>query len=200
MSSAPDASTGPDEPSLFPVPGSWFEVGFYAVMLVWLAYLLYETLGYEAFEDYLFPYILGVPLAVLIIVHLVTVRAPWILDAILPGDETDVEPSELQAMVEDSAVEDRTRPRAERERYEVYMLVWVTLLAAMMYFVGMGWTIVFYTFGLTWFLTRDVKQSLLVTAVVIVFIYVLFMEILRMIVWPGVLGIPDPLQFVERLL
>jgi hypothetical protein len=188
------------EEGLFPVDGKWFEIGFYVVLLGWLLYLLLETSSYDDFEDYFFPFLLGVPLAFAILVHLATLRYPWIVERLLPDEEQSAVQAEMEERVEELDLDaGPARSAAERDRWEIYMIVWVALLAAMMYYVGMGWTIVVYTLALTYFLTRDVKKSVLVTLVVIVFIWVLFLQLLEMIIWRGTLGLPDPLVYISRL-
>lgn len=202
MSQEAETSSETAEGHLFPVPSQWLEIGFYLFLLVWLAYLLNETLDYTQFEDYFFPLVLGVPLVILLVFHLVTLRYPGIVERIHPEAGESEAQSEIQSRVEEIEVEEEEAARtpAERERWEIYMIAWVIVLPLMMYYVGMGWTIVVYTFGFTVFLTRDLRQSLVVTGVVIVFIYVLFLRLLEMIIWRGVWDLPDPLSYLDALL
>ena len=200
MTVSDDPGTAAEEAGLFPVDGKWFEIAFYAVLLGWLLYLLAETSTYDDFEDFFFPFLLGVPLAFAIVVHLVTLRYPWIVERLLPESEQSAVEADMEQRVEELDLEEGpARTPSERDKWEIYMIVWVALLGAMMYYVGMGWTIVVYTLVFTYFLTRDVKKSIFVTLVVIVFIWVLFLQLLEMIIWRGTLGLPDPLVYVSRL-
>jgi hypothetical protein len=188
------------EEGLFSVNPKWFKVGFYLFILLWLAYLLVETLSYSKFEDLLFPYIIGLPVGLLILIQLFIVQYPDLVDRVTPerrgatpGDE------ELQHRIETATESAGSRPKAEKERYELVMMAWVTVLPFMMYYVGMGWTLIVYVFAFTWYFVRDVKLAALVTTVVTAFVYVLFIHFLSMIIWTGELGIPDPLRYLDLL-
>lgn len=189
------------EEGLFPIDGKWFKVSFYVFLLLWLGYLLVETQSYREFEDLLFPYIIGIPVGLLILLQLFIVQYPDLVDRITPERRgAPAEGGELQQRFETVAASGQGRPKAEKERYELVMMAWVIVLPFMMYYVGMGWTLLLYVFSFTWYFVRDVRLAATVTAVVTVFVYVLFIHFLGMIIWTGELGIVDPLRYVDLMI
>ena len=200
--SQPTASgdDAPAEEGLFPVDGKWFTVGFYVFLLLWLAYLLWETQSYREFEDLLFPYIIGIPVGLLILLQLFIVQYPDAVDRLTPNHQAArAEGGELAQRFE-AAASGSTRPKAEKERYELVMMAWIIVLPFMMYYVGMGWTLLVYVFSFTWYFVRDVKLAATVTVVVTAFVYVLFIHFLGMIIWTGEIGIVDPLRYLDLML
>lgn len=203
MSPAPEAAGGgADEAGLFAVDPKWFQVAFYGFLLAWLVYLLFETLSYTKFEDLFFPYVIGIPIGLLILIQLFTIRFPAVVDRLTPAapEAATASESELQRRFEEAQETRSRRSKAEKEKVELVMIAWVTILPFMMFYVGMGWTLILYVFGFTWYFVRDLKRAGLVTLIVVVFVYVLFINILEMIIWRGVFDLPDPLAFVSSLL
>jgi hypothetical protein len=180
---------------LVPIDSKWFKMGFYLFLFGWLAYLLFETSSYSNRQDWLFPVIIGAPLVLLTLIKLLTIQYEGIVGRVLPDSATSGEDDMFEAVQEVGA----RNSKAEKEKYEIVMIGWVILLPFMMFFVGMGWTLIIYTFGFTWYFTRSVRTSALVTVVVIVFVWVLFIEILSLIVWDGALGLPAPLKTLANL-
>lgn len=183
------------EEGLVPIDGKWFKMGFYLFLFGWLAYLLVETSSYSNRQDWLFPVIIGAPLVLLTAAKLLTIQYEGIVERVLPDSDTSGEDDMFEAVQEVGA----RNSKAEKEKYELVMIGWVILLPFMMFFVGMGWTLIIYTFGFTWYFTRSVRTSALVTVIVIVFVWVLFIEILSLIVWDGALGLPAPLKALANL-
>lgn len=188
-----DTTATDDDEGLFPVEAKWFTVGFYLFLLIWLGYLLWEALGYTSRQDYTFPLVIGFPLAVVTIAKLITVVYPQIVDWIMPEESGE---SEMFEGVEGTGSRES---KSEREKYELYMIGWIILLPFMMYILGMGWTMLLYTFGFTWFFTRDLRTSATVTVVVTIFVWILFIEILSLIIWDGLLGLPEPLEIIAGI-
>lgn len=184
----------PKEAGLFPVASVWFSIGFYALLFVWAAYLLYETLSFSAFEDYAIPFLLLPVVLLLIALKVFILLFPEKANQLRPSDQADVT-SNIKRQVKNQSSENSTRTKAEQEKYELIMLAWVIALPFMMYVIGMGWSIILYVMGFTWYFTRDVKLAVLTTVGVTAFITLLFMYILEMIIWTGVLGLPDPLVY-----
>lgn len=189
------------EQGLFDVDPRWFKIGFYLFLLLWLGYILLETLSYRAFEDLFFPYIVGIPVALLILLQLFIVQYPDTVERITPerrgataGDD------ELQERFDTATEAGGNRTKSEKERYELVMMAWVVVLPFMMYFIGMGWTLIVYVFAFTWYFVRDLKLATLITVVVTAFVYVLFIHFLGMIIWTGELGIPDPLRYLDLMM
>lgn len=189
------------EEGLFPVEPKWFTIGFYLFLLLWVGYILSEAMTYAEFEDYLFPYIWGIPVVLLIIIRLFMMGFPEVVQRIQPGkDVADTEGTQMiEEQVKESEAHRQRSSKREQEKYELYMLAWVTILPFMMFFLGMGWTIPIYLFTFTLFFTRNIKLSAGMTLLVAVFVYILFIQILDMIVWSGILGLPDPIQYLPSL-
>lgn len=184
-------------PGLFDIDPKWFKVGFFVVLLLWLAYILWETTSYERFEDTFFPYVVGIPIAILIVIQLVVIQRPDLVDRVTPAREDAVEgDDELQQRLEEATARSG-RPKAEREKYELVMFAWVIVLPFMMFYIGMGWTLILYVFAFTWYFVRDLRTATTVTIVVVLFVYVLFIRFLDMIVWTGQFGLADPLAYLD---
>lgn len=182
------------EEGLFPVPNSWFTVAVYLMLLVWMSYIVFESLGYIRNEDWLFPLIIGAPVILMILARLLTITRPALTERITPDWGT----SDGKQMFSEGS-EASNRSKAQREKYELFMLAWVILLPFMMFGIGMGWTVILYTFGFTWFFTRSVRDAALVTGVVIVFVWILFIEILQVVIWGGLFDIPGPLRLLVQV-
>lgn len=185
-----------EESGLFPVAPVWFSVGFYALLFVWAAYLLYETLSFSAFEDYALPFLILPIVLLLIALKVFTLLFPEKADRLRPSNRADAT-SDIKRQVEKQSSENSTRTKAEREKYELVVLAWVVALPFTMYVIGMGWSIILYVMGFTWYFTRDAKLAVSTTVGVTAFVTVLFMFILDMVIWTGVLGLPDPLVYLN---
>lgn len=186
----------PEESGLFPVDPVWFSVGFYALLFVWAAYLLSKTFSFSAFEDYAVPGLLLPIVLLLIALKVFTLLFPGKADQLRPSEQADAT-DDIKRQVKDQTSENSTRTKTEQEKYELIMLAWVIALPFMMYIIGMGWTIILYVMGFTWYFTRDVKLALSTTMGVIAFVTILFMYTLNMIIWTGTLGLPDPLVYLN---
>lgn len=189
----------PAESGLFPVAPIWFSVGFYVLLFVWAAYLLYKTLSFSAFEDYAVPFLILPIVLLFIALKVFTLLFPEKADRIRPSDQADAT-SDIKRQVEKQSSENSTRTKAEQEKYEIVMLVWVVTLPFMMYVIGMGWSIILYVMGFTWYFTHDVKLAVSTTVGVTAFVTVLFMYILEMSIWTGILGLLDPLVYLNSQL
>lgn len=192
-----DATTADEEPGLFDVDPVWFKIGFYLFLLLWLGYILVETTRYTRFEDTFFPYIIGVPIVILVLLQLVVIRYPEVVDRFKPDQQPlGANEGELQQRIAE-ATDISSRPKDEKERYELVMLGWVIVLPFMMFYLGLGWTLFLYVFAFTWYFVRDLKLAILVTVIVVVFVQVLFLQFLDMIVLPGEFGLADPLVYID---
>lgn len=196
-----DATDEGYEPGLFDVDPKWFKTGFYLFLFVWLAYILWETTSYTRFEDTFFPYVVGVPIAILLITQFVIIRYPWVVDRLKPDVESVGATGEdelQQRLAEASDISQRSK--REKEKYELVMIGWIIILPFMMFYLGLGWTLFLYVFAFTWYFVRDLKTATVVTLIVVVFVQILFLQFLDMIVLPGELGLPDPLVYLDDLI
>lgn len=205
---SPTETTRPTESSddegLFPaITPEMFKLGFYLLLLLWLAYLLYRTLAFEQFEDLFFPLLLGVPLALLLLIQIVITRFPQLAERAMPESELSSadEDDGIAGRVAEATAEELGISKRQKEKYEIRMIAWVTVLPFMMYYIGMGWTLLIYVFVFTYSFVGDLKKAVGMTIGVTAFVYVLFIELLNMIIWTGTIrGIPDPLQLLSLLL
>lgn len=198
----PTTGTAEEEPGLYPVDSKWFEIGFYGFWLLWIGYILAETATFEASQDWLFPLVLGVPITGMLLLKLFVILKPDYVRRVLPESEkTDGDDGDLQRRIEEaSSPTDAGRSKRERHEIELVMIGWVLALPILMFVFGIGFAFTVYVFAFTWYFVRSVRTAALVTVVVLGFIYVLFIEILGMVLWKGILGLPDPLAFVDGLL
>jgi hypothetical protein len=192
-----DETTGQEE-GLVPIPSHWFKLGFFLFLLVWLSYLLYEATMWEGFEDYLFIYILAPIVYVLLAYRTLVLLAPERLQSLVGRLEFLDQSKQEESVGEDVEAEVDSfgrESKAEQERYALYMLVWITALPFAIFFFGMAWTLPVYIFGFVWFFTGNLRRAALVTVFAVVFIYILFIEILNLLLWTGQLGLPNPLNY-----
>lgn len=196
---ATDDELGRREEGLFAVPSHWFKLGFFLFLFVWLSYLLYEATTWQGFEDYLFVYILAPIIYVLLVYRALLLLAPERVLSL--ADELEfLDRFRAQESVGediDAEVDSHGREsKAEQEKYAIYMLLWITALPFAIFLFGMAWVLPVYIFGFVWFFTGDMKRAALVTVIAVVFIYVLFIEILNMLLWTGYLGLPNPINYL----
>jgi hypothetical protein len=182
-----------EDEGLISIDAKWFEIGFYLLFLVWLLYMIWEVTRYEAIEDFLFPIVVGVPGMILILLKIMMIMKADSIERILPDEEDD------SGMFEDSTATSNRDSKAEKEKYELLMIGWIILLPVLMYVIGMGWALILYSFGFTWFFTRNIRISVIVTIVVIVSVWILFIEVLSLIIWTGLLDITGPLEIISNL-
>lgn len=191
--------TAGQEDGLVPIPSHWFKLGFFLFLFVWLSYLLYEATMWDGFEDYLFIYILAPIVYVLLTYRALVLIAPQQLQSLIGRLEFLGQFTQQESVDNDVEAETESHGReskAEQERYALYMLLWITALPFAIFFFGMAWVLPAYIFGFVWFFTGDIKRAGLVTVFAVVFIYILFIEILNMLLWTGQFGLPNPLNYV----
>lgn len=206
MTESADESTGTreDQPSkregLFPVTPKWFTVTFYAVLLVWDGLLIFWAQDWR-YDDRFFPTLVGVLVAIIAVAQLLKTLFPDLSERLGSSDDAvadqEVAMNENKERIENATKADTGRTKSERETYELLMIAWVTALPLLMYFVGFTITLPLYVFSFTWYFLRDLKTAAIVTAAFSLFIYVLFVLLLDVQLWEGVLGIPDPIALLS---
>lgn len=201
----PNQNPPSDENGLFSIRPIWFTIGFYSFLTIWAVYLLYEAVSYTRFEDYALPYLLIPFLLILLLLKMIMAIFPGKVKQISPNksrDELVTEDESTDAIKNqvDEQMGMSSRSKAEQEKYEILMIAWVTLLPFMMYIIGMGWTVILYVFGFSWYFLRDIKIALQTTVGVTLFTTILFVNILDMLIWDGLLGLPDPFVYFNGIL
>lgn len=176
-------------------------MAFYVFLLVWLSYILYEAIRWDSFENYLFVYILSPIIVMLLVYRIVSRLSPSTVEVLerLRGrevtEETEVE-SEIGLDTEGEPGPRSERSKTEIEKYVIYMVIWTAALPVLMFFFGMAWSLPVYIFSFVWFFTGSPKKSAIVTLLLIGFVYVVFIEILNILLWEGYLGLPNPLNYL----
>lgn len=179
------------------VPPVWLKISFYLFLLLWISYIVYEASTYSRFNNYFFPMLVGFPVIILLLLNLIFVKYPGVVDRLTPQSQSGKE-ADMFADIE--GMEESTRTKIEEYRYEIAMIGWIILLPVMNYFLGMGFSTLIYTFTLTYYLTRNLRTSIAVTLGVLIFVWILFIEILGMIIWEGTIPFPDPLRIMTDLI
>jgi hypothetical protein len=182
---------------LLPVEGRWLSLLFFAGLGVWIALLIYWSLPWN-WDNKLFPIMAGSLAVVLILSVVVEYAIPDIYDRLLPDFEflEDADDEMTERMEETGTV--TTRSKAERETYELIMLGWVVALPVLIYYAGFGLVIPIYTLAFGLYFLRDVKMSILMTLLITLFIWLLFVVILNVQLWEGTLGLLDPFDYIPQ--
>lgn len=153
---------------------------FYLSVLGWTVWLLRRA-GEWGFDDRLFPYLVGVPLCILVVVKLLKLH----FEGVLPFPSINIEDG--GPIVPD---DDRTtRPRNERQRYELIMLAWVVALPVVLYYFGFVLVVPVYLFAFLWYFKRDLKLALVTSVGGSVALYGLFVILLDVPIWEGALDL-----------
>lgn len=193
-SADPEQPAPAEEAGLYPIEPRYFVIAFYLLIALWAAYLLSEAITYDRIADFFFPYLLLGLLAVLLVVKLTQLVFPEVMRSLAPTAESSAMTPANVGEVEIA------RSKRKQELYELRMVAWVVALPFIMYYFGIGWAAVVYTFGFVWYFLGDVKLAALTTVVVVAFVVALFLNVLNMVIWDGVLGLPDPLRVIDSLI
>ncbi|MFB6097313.1 MAG: tripartite tricarboxylate transporter TctB family protein [Haloferacaceae archaeon] len=190
-----EGSAGGDEPGLFDgvSPKVW-SVVFYGAALLWVLALLVLASPWN-WDNKFFPMLVGIPVILMLLLQMASDQFPGFFEQLRPEaleDDDDLS-TEFERAKESNVSE---RSKSEQQRWELYMLGWVIALPILMYFVGFAWVIPIYTFALGLFFTRDVKMAVGIAFGVSLFIFLLFVVLLEVRLWEGVLGLPNPVDYI----
>jgi hypothetical protein len=144
------------------------EVVLYGLLLVYVLNLLVQTLGFTDPRARVFPLFIGVPTALLLGVLFVQQFLPARLDRFLPSRSSHPD---------ESAGGNLDWP---------FMLVFASF-PFVAYLVGFAITVPLYTFALTSRACEDLRTGLTVAAVVTVAWWILFVELLNVPFYEGIL-------------
>lgn len=168
------------EESLVALDPKWLRSSFYLLLLIWVSYLLFRAQNWPS-QDRLFPLIIGGLMAILIPIHLLKIH----LDLNWGAEEkssTGIEASSKSA-----------RSRKEKEKHAFMVVGWVTVFFLVTYIAGFAYAIPLFVFSFLWYYLRDLKTSTVVTLAFTLFLYILFIEVLNLKVWQGILNLPSPI-------
>lgn len=181
---------------IIPLSSKWLETLLYLLIVVWLAVLFNETLGWTNPQNWWGP--MGAILLgfVLVILKLIDIHmGGWLQKLTTPpkdvpdsqGDEETV--GFTQSMEDARASEDDAPPHVQDKRALV-LSCWIILYPVLVFYIGFFYATPPYLIALLYYLTRDAKRTLLTAGIVLVFLYVLFVEILQVSLYSGMLDLP----------
>ena len=168
-----------------------FPVVFYGFLLVWMVALLVVSWEW-AWRDKLVAYLAGLATIALIGVVMVKVVSPATYDRLtffLPEAseiEADDEASELLATYQELRESgDMGRPRSQQIYYGIRMTAWAMALPTTAFAYGLF----VFAFGVRFYET--LLESVVVTVVFSILMYIFFWEIIGMSPWTGTLDLPS---------
>lgn len=174
-----------------------YELVFYGLLLVWMAWLMITAWDW-AWADKLVPLFAGVPTIALLLFKFVQIVSPETYDRFTPGtaeqydESTDAE-MELEETYQSVREEDDevTRPRPEQIDYAIRMIVWAMGLPLLMYLIGFANALLAFVFlfGLRYF--DSIRDTVVVTIVFSIMMYLFFWQIIGLNPWTGIVGIPS---------
>lgn len=175
---------------------TWYELVFYGSLLVWMAWLMITAWEWS-WTDKLIPLFAGVPTIAFLIVKLLGIVSPETYARLTPDfGEEPTESTDEESDLEDTyqtirGEDDGTRPRTEQIDYAIRMIAWALALPLLMYLIGFANALLLFVllFGLRNF--GSVRDSIVVTVVFSVMMYLFFWQIIGLNPWPGTLGIPS---------
>lgn len=183
--------------TLLGIDRRWLWTAFYFLIVVWVVYLLNQALHWDNFQDYLFPYLSMGLILLFIGLHLLLV---WELDLVnrifgpfmddSGGMMTSIQP-ELEEVDDITSVESDEIPVVELRKRLVVLSLWVTALPPILFYVGFTFGFPLYVLLFGYYATRSIRKAALVTVIFLLVVFVLFIMILDVPFWDGVLGLPD---------
>lgn len=153
---------------------------FFGLLLAYILLMVYTAIGYSA-DARLFPIVIGVPLALLIVVQL------FLLEF---GERLGIQSVDLfEGIQQLSEVEEGEEvSAAESARWEFEMILWSLATVVLIWTVGHILTLVLLVFGFIYAYERDLRRATIATVITFLFVYVLFIAILDANLWGGILN------------
>lgn len=164
----------------------YFALVFFSTLLVYTLALVSQAVGYSA-DVRLFPLIVGVPLSVMLAVKILL---------LVLGDRLDLNVGKILDDVADvdAVAADRVTDKAVQYRHELSMTLWIGALTVLIYLFGNLTAVPIFIFAFVLVYERDVVRAAVVAGVTVVFIYLLFIQLLEAPLWRGVLSIGEMLS------
>lgn len=197
MSEEGPSQSNADSGGIFPIRNTRFlSAMFYAMIFGWIMYLLVTGWEYR-WSDKLFPLIIGIPTLSLIILEVVSVMYPGFVNRLVPETTSFMqEPQNLEDMGEMVEADSGHSP-AEQQRVGVIMVGWVLALLIMVYLLGYAYALPIYIFAFGVYFLNDIRLAAMMTVVFNLFVYILFVLILEIFPWNGILGLPNYLRYIS---
>lgn len=165
---------------------AWFERLFYLFIFVWLGIILADATTWGR-RDKLLPLLVGVPTGIILLIHLGSLQYPDIFSRLVPEQESAVEEPEV---MEPAEIE--TRSAAQQRRVAVKISLWIIVAAILAYLVGFVIALPIWIFTVSYALLDDLRQAIGVTVIFEILFYAIFIALLEMPLWGGVVSIPLP--------
>lgn len=177
--------------TLFPLPvdETRLKLLFYSGLFLYVGSHLALATDWE-WENKLFPFLVGIPILALIAVNMLFVWKPALREFFTTDEGGD------SRMAEALSSSDDGRPKAERHRSEAGIVLWSVALPIYIYLVGFAYALPTYVFAFVLYYTRDLKKAVVSTAAFTAFSYVVFVVLLNLRMYHGVLPLPRFLEYL----
>lgn len=160
-----------------------FTLVFYVLLLAWVVALTYWATGWDSWRDQLFPLLVTIPTALLVVVQLVRLRRPDSVGRRSRGGDDDGDDSASSREAPERGDDETT---VDTERL-VVVFGWVAAFPVAIYYVGFLLSIPAFLFGFVGYLLDDWRRaaviSLVTTGVVALSVAALGVQL-----WEGVLA------------
>lgn len=154
---------------------------FFLGLLAYILALIYESLGYSA-DARLFPLIVGVPLAILLVAKVLLLLLQDRLDLHVVGLFEDVGDLNIASTRE-------VGDKSVQYRREFSMILWIGGLLLLIYLFGNLAAVPIFIFAFIFAYERDLLRAAIAAIVTFAFIYLLFVQILDATLWRGIVPI-----------
>ena len=173
--SEPEGTRTPDR--LYPFSTKTLQTVFYLLLLGWTGWLLAMANEWDG-DDKLFPFVVGVPLCLLVTTKLLKLYSQRTASSTANKD------NETESILEHDG-DESSRSVAVKQRYELTMLVWVVALPVASYYLGFVPVVPVFIFGFLWYYQRDAKLAVAVALAGSITLYLLFAFLLDVSLWKG---------------
>lgn len=147
------------------------QVGLYGLLLLYVLNLLLRTFAFDDPRARMFPLLFGVPTALFLSVLVIRGLAPMQFDRLLP----------TRSIEADTDTED-----GKLDLYTISVFASFPFIA---YLFGFLVAVPLYTFALTSRVCDDIRTVLAITLIVTVGWWILFVELLNVVFYSGVIGL-----------
>jgi hypothetical protein len=149
----------------------WLDIGLYGLLLLYVLNLLVQTMNFSDARARLFPLFVGIPTALILLALTMRGFAPNVFDRALPT----------------RSVETETEKESDGGKLDWLTIIIFTSFPFIAYLVGFLITVPIYIFLLTSRASDDIQTGLAVTVMVTIGWYLLFVELLGVLFFEGIL-------------
>ncbi|MFC6768281.1 tripartite tricarboxylate transporter TctB family protein [Natrinema soli] len=165
------------------VSSKYWRAAFFVVLLVYTVGLLIQARSYSS-DARLFPFMIGVPLILMIILYLVLT-----FSSRYSGSGSGIFDSITDEALSDAGDEgaegsDETTVRVQRE---LKMVLWVVSLLTVVYFFGFLNAFLLFLFLFVYTYEQSLLRATLITTLSLAFVQIFFVEFLSLPLWEGAL-------------